>query len=115
MLITFKSKAGADVLMLGKAASQLIEILGKDAADGKGIITVEQLPRAIARLQTAIAKEREQLAAQSAEERDAEEETAREEGRTGMNAAVNLTQRAWPLLDLLQRAQAEREPVVWGV
>jgi len=115
MLITFKSGAGADVLMLGKAASQLIEIMGKDAADDKGIVTVEQLPQAIARLRAAIADERERQAAQSADERDAEEETAREEGRTGMNAAVNLAQRAWPLLDLLQRAQAEGKPVVWGV
>ena len=32
-----------------------------------------------------------------------------------MNAAVNLAQRAWPLLDLLQRARADGEPVVWGV
>ena len=77
MLVTFKSKAGADVLMLGRAAGRLIEIMGKDAADDTGIVTVEQLPQTIARLQAAIAEERERLAAQSSDERDAEEETAR--------------------------------------
>ena len=54
MLVTFKSRAGADVIMFGDAARRLIEVLGKDAGDARGIVTVEQLPSAIARLQSAI-------------------------------------------------------------
>jgi hypothetical protein len=115
VLTTFKSKAGANVLMFGEIASRLITLLGKDGHDAKGIVTVEQLPAAIARLKAAIEEERQRLAAQTDVERDEAEEVDREQGRVGMNAAVNLAQRAWPLLDLLERAQAEGEPVVWGV
>jgi hypothetical protein len=111
MLITFKSGASADVIMFGEPAKTLLGILGKDADDAKGIVTVEQLPAAIARLRAAIDEERARLAAQGEED----EAAAREAGRTGMAAPVNLAQRAWPLLDMLEAAQRAGVPVVWGV
>ncbi len=111
MLYTFKSEASADVLMLGDAAKELVAILGKDPQDTKGIVTVEQLPGAIARLKAAIEEDRARRAART----EADEEADREAGRTGMAAAVSLAQRAWPLLDMLETAQREGVPVVWGV
>jgi hypothetical protein len=111
MLITFKSDAGADVLMFGESATPLLEILGKDPADPRGIVTVEQLPTAIGQLKTAIAAEKARAAPKTA----AAEEAEREAGQTGMAAPVNLAQRAWPLLDLLERALSNKVPVVWGV
>ncbi|MDR0701580.1 MAG: DUF1840 domain-containing protein [Azoarcus sp.] len=115
MLVTFKSRAGADVIMLGEAAGQLLAALGKDAGEAKGVVTVEQLPEAISRLQSAIENERARQNAKTAAEREAAEEAEREAGRIGMAASVNLAQRAWPLLDLLRRAQTANVPVVWGV
>ena len=57
MLVTFKSKASADVIMFGEQAARLIELLGKGTdSTAKGIVTVEQLPGAIAALQAAIAE-----------------------------------------------------------
>lgn len=111
MLITFKSDAAADVIMLGDPAKKLIEIMGKDPGDAKGIVTVVQLPEAIARLKAAIEEDRARRANTSPEE----EEAAAEQGKTGMAAPVGLAQRAWPLLDMLEYSQKEGVPVVWGV
>jgi hypothetical protein len=114
MLITFKSKADADLLMFGDTARQLLALLGKDENATQGIVTVEQLPEAIARLESAIEAERARLNAKSVDECEAEEEAEAEAGRTGMAAPVSFAQRAWPLLDLLRRSQTAKEPVIWS-
>ncbi|QDF99105.1 hypothetical protein CJ010_22460 [Azoarcus sp. DD4] len=111
MLFTFKSDAAAEVLMLGDAAKKLIALIGKDADDAKGIVTVEQLPDAIARLRRAIEEDR----ARHAHPTEEQEAADREAGRTGMAAPVSLAQRAWPLLDMLEQSQRAGVPVVWGV
>lgn len=110
MIVTFKSAAGADVIYFGDVAQRLMALMGKEAGP-KGIITVEQLPEAIARLKAAIAEDRERhLRLVQDEERGTE--TA--EGG-GTRPAVSLTQRALPLLALLEESLAEKKPVVWGV
>ncbi len=111
MLVTFKSDASADVIMLGDAANRLIGILGKDTGDKKGIVTVEQLPGAIARLRAAIEEDRARQAERSADDDDSEQDG----DKKGMAAPVGLAQRAWPLLDMLEASQREGVPVVWGV
>lgn len=111
MLVTFKSAASADVIMFGDVAKRLIGVLGKDPGDTQGIVTVEQLPDAIARLRAAIDEDKARQAERSAED----EERDAEHGRSGMAAPVGLAQRAWPLLDMLEVAAKEGVPVVWGV
>lgn len=111
MLITFKSDASADVIMLGDAGKQLIAALGKDPGEATGIVTVEQMADAIARLRAAIEEDRARQSAQTEEDELAD----RDAGRTGMAAPVSLAQRAWPLLDMLERSEREGVPVVWGV
>jgi hypothetical protein len=113
MLITFKSKASADLLMFGDNAQPLLALLGKDDKATQGIVTVEQLPEAIARLESAIEAERARLNAKSIDECEAEEEAEAEAGNVGMSAPVNFAQRAWPLLDLLRCSQAAGKPVTW--
>lgn len=113
MLITFKSAAGADVIMFGEIAKRLVAILGKDPQDGKGIVTVEQLPDAIARLRAAIDEDKARQAGHPQD--DDEDEDDPDPERHGMAAPVSLAQRAWPLLDLLQLSQKDGVPVVWGV
>lgn len=115
MLVTFKSKASADVIMFGEHAAKLIQLLGKGAdAATKGIVTVEQLPTAIAALQTAIAEDQARQQAERDAEANAEHDDDEPEQR-GMAAPVGLAQRAWPLLDMLEAARREGVPVVWGV
>lgn len=110
MLITFKSAAAADVLMFGDAAMSILRVLGKDGADPRGIVTVEQLPGAIARLQAAIDADRARH-----QPTPDEEEAARESGQTGMAAPVSLAQRAYPLLVMMEDSLKEKAPVTWGV
>ena len=118
MLYTFTCAATADVLMMDKPARQILAILGKDPADAKGIVTVAQLPEAIARLRAAIEEDRalqaERERQRSEDEEEQEDADNREAGRTGMAAPVGLAQRAWPLLDMLEYAQKEEVPVIWG-
>jgi hypothetical protein len=114
MLLTFKSRTSADVIMFGEQAQQLIELIGKADSPAKGIVTVEQLPGAIAALRAAIDddKAQQQAAREAAAEDEADENDPEQRG---MAAPVGLAQRAWPLLDMLETAQREGVPVVWGV
>lgn len=110
MLLTFKSAASADVIMFGEVAGRLLEIIGRSPDDTKGILTVEQLDEAIARLRAAIDADKQRQAQQPDD--DLEDEADRP---TGMAAPVSLAQRAYPLLEMLQYAQRDKVPVVWGV
>lgn len=113
MLYVFKSAACADVIMFGDIAKQLVQILGKDPEDARGIVTAEQLPEAIARLRAAVEADRLRQREQRPADDDDDDEPDPE--RSGMAAPVSLAQRAWPLLDMLERSHKEAVPVVWGV
>ncbi len=95
MIYKFKSKAAGDIIMLQPHGDQLLRLLGREPA-AKGIIEVADMPGAIELLQNA--------AAQSDAPTDAE-------GERG----VGLKQRVWPMIEMLKRSQAAREPIVWGV
>ncbi len=97
MLITLKSHASGDVVMLEASGKQMLGLLGKDSSEAKGIITVDQLPGAITALKRAV---------------EADRETA-----TGDNYGhgIHLFQRAPPILELLERSLKDETPVTWGV
>lgn len=113
MLYRFQSKATGDVVMLPLHAEALLRIIGKDAAP-QGILTVEDMPAAMAALRSAIAEDEARRAqpadpaAQLGPDADDADERPEEE-RPG------LRQRAWPLMQMIERAAAEGQAVVWGV
>jgi hypothetical protein len=110
VIVTFKSAASADVIYFGDVAERLMTLMGKDASE-KGIVTVEQLPDAIAQLKAAIAADRE-----AHRQQVLDEEQKTETGTNGgTRPRVSLTQRAVPLLAMLEEALEEKRPVVWGV
>lgn len=109
MLITFKSGVCADVMMFGDIAKQMMELMGKEAAE-RGVITVEQLPAAISRLKQAVAEDRRlRQTTPPATKREDEEDAAAQRER------VSVTQRALPLIELLECSLREEKAVVWGV
>lgn len=108
MLIVFKSPASGDVIMFEKNGKEMLGVLGKDAADAKGIVTVEQLPGAIAALRAAIDADKARQAA-----RPDDDEPADDIKTPG--GAVSFFQRAVPLLELLERSLKDKVPVTWGV
>ncbi|MBV2234926.1 MAG: DUF1840 domain-containing protein [Sterolibacterium sp.] len=121
MIVTFRSRATADVIMFGAVAHQLMAIIGKEAG-AQGIVTVEQLPEAIARLRAAIAQDKARHADIVAEgldglnglddARSTETDVLRP---AAIDQPVSLTQRAVPLLEMLERSLRHQKPVVWGV
>lgn len=109
MLIVFKSKAAGDVMMFGDVAHTLMEIMGKEPGP-QGIVTVEQLPEAIARLKAAVAQDKAERPVVDHDERIFEKTP---EG--GKREHVSLARRAAPLIELLEYSLKEEVPVTWGV
>ncbi|HQR05083.1 MAG: DUF1840 domain-containing protein [Proteobacteria bacterium] len=110
MIITFRSAAAGDVIMFGDVARRLMELMGK-SPDDQGIVTVEQLPAAIATLRTAVEDDRRRWSAMAEDDRPASESVP----GGGTRPFVSLTQRAAPLLELLEWAEKKKKPVTWGV
>ena len=108
MLYKFKSRAAADLIMLEPQGRQVVTLMGKTPG-ASGIVTVAQIPAAIAALEAAVAEEEARLQAQAAE--DGGDEDAADAGKD----AVRLRQRVVPLIDMLQRSAAAGVDVVWGV
>ncbi len=107
MLIVFKSSASGDVIMFEKNGKEMLGVLGKDPADATGIVTVEQLPGAIAAVKAAIEADKARAA-------EARHDEAADEARPA-GGGVSFFQRAVPLLELLERALKDKVPVTWGV
>lgn len=107
MLYRFKSLASADVLMLDGHAKPLLDIIGKSPSSS-GIITVDQMPAAIAALQAASQREAENGKhnhdAHAAEDHDAGAEALH----------VGLHQRSAPLIKMMRESMAEQRDIVWG-
>lgn len=94
MLIAFRSKAGAEVLMLWPHADAVLRALGREPAH-QGIFRGEQVMQA--------------LDAWQAFQEDPPQPASDEE--PDVPTAVH--QRAWPVVDLLQRAAQRGVDVTW--
>jgi hypothetical protein len=104
MLVTFRTKAYANITMFGDVAKQLLELMGLSGTIPSAI-KAEDVPSALAQLETAIAQR------QTAETAQAREN----DGRDDYDAPrkVTLSQRAVPLLELLRAAAAKKSDVMW--
>jgi hypothetical protein len=112
VIYKFKSKATADLILLGPQGDELMRLLGRDAPSPRGIVELAQMPAAIARLQAAIAEEETLPAAQGATQDD-DDPTAADAPAAARR--LPLRTRLWPVIQMLERAHAAGEPVVWGV
>ncbi|MEG0052925.1 MAG: DUF1840 domain-containing protein [Comamonas sp.] len=109
MLYKFKSRATADLIMLEANGRQVLEIMGKPL-EAHGIVTVEQIPAAIAALEAAVAEDAARRAATGADDADeAEEDTS----SSGAKDGVSLGRRVAPLVEMLRRSAAEGREVTW--
>jgi hypothetical protein len=102
MLYKFRSKAAGDVIMLGPNGDQVMRLIGREPA-AKGIFEVAHMPALVAALEGAVAQD------EAARQDDGAAEPA-----PGKGDGVTLRQRVWPLVEMLRRAQAAREPITWG-
>lgn len=113
MLVTFKSKAAADVVMYEEHAKRILELLGKDVA--RGVITADESAAAIATLDAEFARSKFESAAEEVKH-DADTAFGEDDNSPhGMAAPVPFATRVYPLLEMLRAAQKEGQFVAWGV
>jgi hypothetical protein len=115
MIYKFKSKATGDLVMLGPQGDRLMRLIGREPAE-RGIIEPSAMPAAIAALEAAIAAaERGEEPGLPTVEGEDQAEAHPAEAEEDPARRVSLRQRAWPLVEMLRRAQAEDAAITWGV
>lgn len=107
MIYRFKSKAAADVIMLGESGDQILRLLGREPSP-QGIVEHAALGAAISALELAVAQDEAAFAQRQAEAEAEGLPIPRREG-------VSLRQRAWPLLELMRLSLRDEQDMVWGV
>jgi hypothetical protein len=108
MLITFKTSAAPDVMMLDNLAEYLLGIVGKSLSE-RGVITHDELPSAIEKLEAAIHTDKRERAEHDGHFHEGED------GHEPHEIPIGLAQRAYPFLDMLRLAQKENTDILWGV
>lgn len=98
MLVTFHTKAYADITMFGDVAKSLLTLMGHSGTIPSAILAAD-VPAALAKLKHALALP--QAAAGEAASAEAEE------------VPVSLAQRAFPLVKLLEAAANANADVMW--
>jgi hypothetical protein len=115
MLITFKSKAAADIVMYKEHAQRILVILDKDI--DRGIITHADTTRAISVIEAAIADSRAHSVSDFVKH---DVNTHPQPNTVGDHdhervEPVSFASRAYPLLQMLKAASEQGNDVVWGV
>ena len=100
MLYKFKSQATGDLIMTQPIGDRVLSLIGKSPS-AQGIIDVDQMPAAISALESAVAAESPKPAD------DTDDSSPRAD-------SVSLRQRVWPMVEMLKRAAAEKQPITWG-
>jgi hypothetical protein len=103
MLYRFKSRATGDTIMTAPVGDALLRAIGREPA-ARGILEIEAMPAALVAIREAIEAD--------AQARDSE---AAENAPAAGRDPVALRQRLWPMVQMIERALAAREAIVWGV
>jgi hypothetical protein len=109
MIYRFRSRDDADLVMTAPVAERVLQAIGKDAT-AQGIVDPQQLPGAIAALQSASSAD--DTARAGRPEADDRDDRADDDGAPGGDA-VSFRRRVFPLLEMMKRAQAAGVPVTW--
>jgi hypothetical protein len=103
MMYKFKSAASGDLIMLGPHGDHMLKLLGR-VPSAKGIFEPTDMAGLITTLEAAIQADAQEPADPAAAAKDDQ-----------TKPTVGLRQRLWPMIDMLRRCLAAREPIVWGV
>jgi hypothetical protein len=97
MLVTFTTKAYADITMFGDVAIAMLKMMGHSGTV-PGAIRSEDVPAALSRLTAAI---------------DAKKSSPPVDDKNADEPAVSTAHRAMPLLELLAAAARDEQNVMW--
>jgi hypothetical protein len=114
MIYKFKSKAAGDLILLGPSGDQILRIVGREPAR-QGIFETAAMPACIAALTAAVAADEARRAAAGTTADASGSDTAGSAADDTAGRGVTLRQRAWPLIEMMRRASAAGEVIVWGV
>lgn len=103
MLVTFETKAHANITMFGEVAVTLLKLMGHSGTV-PGALLAEDVPESLARLRAAVAEHADATL---------DPETATNDKKDGDERHVSLGHRALPLIQLLEAATAAKENVMW--
>ncbi len=112
MLYKFKSQATADVIMLRESAEEILKIIGKEPGP-TGIVTVAQIPGAVAALRAEIQRREATTPSQRAHDDVANQVS--DDTAHGTDEPISLRRRAVPFIEMLELSAADGKDVVWGV
>jgi hypothetical protein len=110
VIIEFKSKAIGGFFMTEPVMKMIFSAIDQEFSE-KGIFTEEQVPIIRAKLASVVDQSRVADRSRLA----GHDEAVREGEATGKDLPVGLSQRAFPLLEMLTAAEKKNVPVVWGV
>jgi hypothetical protein len=108
MLFEFRSRATGSVTMTGDTGTRILALIGRNP-EPQGVITVAQMPAAIAALEAASLRDKESPPPAAAEEREPGADPDDDNDR------ISIAVRAFPLIEMLRRAHAAGKDVTWGV
>ena len=103
MIVTFRSKAHADIMMFGDIAISLLKLMGHSGTV-PGALLAEDVPMALEYLRKAVAANKAAVADVS--------DSAQDDDDSG-ERTVNLAHRALPLIELLAAAATAKCDVMW--
>jgi hypothetical protein len=106
MLVTFRTKAYANITMFGDVAVTLLKLMGHSGTV-PGALMPDDLPKALARLKAAV----EEHADEPLDPAPSSTQSASQDDQEGRY--VSLAHRALPLIELLTAADADGEYVMW--
>ena len=86
----------------------MLRLIGSEPA-AKGIIEADAMPAAIAALEPAVAAD------EAAASRRARRPRAEGSPLPPREGGVSLRQRAWPMVEMIERCHADGDEIVWGV
>ena len=114
MLITFKSKAAAEVTMYQEHAKRLLDLLHKDVA--RGVITAAETGQALQILESQVAVSRSHPVSNDLEhDINAHHGSGGDDNSHEPVQSVSFAARAYPLIEMLRAAHAGNNDILWGV
>lgn len=105
MLVRFYSSETGELLMFAEAARTLLQAIGKECT-ARGTFTQAEMAGAAAALR---------LAVKGAEAPPPDDEDVEDEGVRKKEPVVAIGQRAWPLIDMLERSSrgGPKANIIW--
>ena len=114
MIYEFKCRATGNLVMTPAIAERLLDIIGK-ASGPKGIVTVDSMSEAIAALESAVARDKALASDPGSKASDDKAQGSGADRDEDLARQVSLSQRAFPLIEMLKRALTAQKDITWGI